>query len=88
MFKSIILYIIYILLVKDFLSPISQATTSLNTVLITLRLKRPLPWALVATERNSAGDFHFAKSRALSFSICFNEPTLEKHLFSKSVCPP
>jgi hypothetical protein len=35
--------------------------TSLNTVLITLGLRRPSPWALAAGERNSADDFHFLK---------------------------
>jgi hypothetical protein len=42
--------------------------TSLNTVFITLGLRRPSPWALVAEERKSAGDFHFLKSAALSLA--------------------
>ena len=35
--------------------------TSLNTVFITLGLRRQSPWAVVAGERNSAGDFRFLK---------------------------
>jgi hypothetical protein len=42
--------------------------TSLNTVLITLGLSRPSPWALVVGKRNSAGDFHFFRSAALSWA--------------------
>ena len=40
---------------------LARLHTSLNTVLITRGLSRPSPWALVAGDRNSTGDFHFLK---------------------------
>jgi len=44
----------------------ARLQTSFQTVLITLAFRRPLPCALVAGERNSAGDFHLLKSAVLS----------------------
>jgi DNA-binding Xre family transcriptional regulator len=45
----------------------AKLQTSFHTVLITLGLSRPSPWAVVAGERNSTGDFHFLKKIGASF---------------------
>jgi hypothetical protein len=51
----------------------------LNTVLITRGLRRPSPWALVAAERNSAGDCHFSKEPMLTTGSFLFHKKLKNH---------